>query len=236
MSTVMIAQCYPDRHNTSSTSAWLSCVESPNPNALRGDSHWVKYDFDYTYELSQMTLWNYNESDFTNRGAQDIVIDYSLDGVEWIEWGTYKLEQSAGSSIYEGEKGPDLGGLFAKHILITAVSNYGGSCFGLSEVKIDVESFISGTDEPLVDVDLSLSPIPADQQFTIDLTVVGVMENVVYTIIDLKGTLISRKLIEVNDSKLQQTIYVSDLPSGQYILALQSDLFNTSQMITVLHP
>ncbi len=236
MSSLVAAQCYPDRHNTSSTTAWLSCSVSPNPNPVRGNSHWVKYDFDYTYELAQMTIWNYNESDFTNRGLQDIVIDYSLDGEEWIEWGSYTLEQSEGSSIYEGLQGPDLGGLFAKHVIITATSNYGGDCFGLSEVKIDVESFISDTDEPLVDVDLSLSPIPADQQFTIDLEVEGVIENVVYTIIDMRGTLIKRNLVDVNDTKWQQTVSVSDLPSGEYILALQSKLFNTSQIITVLHP
>jgi len=105
MSSIISAQCYPDRHNTASTSAWISCSQTPNPNSIRGNSHWVKYDFNNTYELSQMTFWNYNETDHTNQGIQDIVIDYSLDGQEWIEWGTYTMEQASGSSIYEGDLG-----------------------------------------------------------------------------------------------------------------------------------
>jgi len=235
-SSIMVAQCYPDRHNTSSTSAWLSCSESANPNAVRGNSHWIKYDFDYTYELGQVTFWNYNETEYIQNGIQEIVIDYSLDGEEWIEWGTFTLNQSAGSSTYEGDAGPDLDGLFAKHILFTAISNYGGNCYGLSEVKIGVESFISDTDEPLIDVELSLSPIPADQQFTIEIDAEQIMEKLTYAIIDMQGKLISRKTIEVKATSISQPINTLEIPNGQYIVALQSDLFSVSRKISIIHP
>jgi len=236
MSSSILSQCFPDRHNTSSTSAWVSCTETPNPNNLRGNSHWVKYDFDYTYELAQMTLWNYNETDHLDQGLQDIVIDYSLDGEEWIEWGTFTLEQANGSSIYEGDLGPNLDGLFAKHILITALNNYGGECYGISEMKIQVESFISDTDEPLVGVELSLSPIPADLQFTLSVETEKAMDDITYTIIDMQGRLISRKLIEANAHFIKEQIVTQDLPNGQYIIALQSNLFTTSRKIAIVHP
>lgn len=130
------AQQYPDRHSTSKTDAWLSCNTSPNPNPDRGDSHWIQYDLGSAYVLSTVSLWNYNDPLNLNNGVQEIAIDVSSDGINWSEAATSSVAISDGSAFYEGEELLDLGGISANHILLTVLSNHGGSCAGFSELKI----------------------------------------------------------------------------------------------------
>lgn len=132
------AQCYPDRHNTSWNTAWKSCTPSANPNSSRGVSHWIMYDLGAAYTLGTSNIWNLNDPDFLNDGIKDVIIDYSVNGTTWVELGQYTLEQATGKSIYEGSVGPDFQGRNAQFVLITAVNNYGGSCFGLSEVRLNI--------------------------------------------------------------------------------------------------
>lgn len=134
----IIAQCYPDRHSTTWFDGWVSCETSANPNAAYGDSHWIMYDFGYEYQLLESVFWNSNEPDNINFGIQEFNVDYSKDGVNWINLGTYTLNQAPGTSIYEGEEGPDFNKANARYVLITPTSNYGGSCFGFSELKINI--------------------------------------------------------------------------------------------------
>lgn len=136
---IVSAQCYLDRHNTTWYDAWISCETSPNPNAARGDSHWLQYDLGHFYVLKNSQFWNANRPDFLQNGLKDIVVDISLDGENWIEWGTYTLSQATGENIYEGEAGPQFSDALGRYILITALDNYGGECYSLSEMKIDVE-------------------------------------------------------------------------------------------------
>ena len=48
------------------------------------------------------------------------------------------MNQASGASIYEGEEGPDFDGAKARYVLITPLSNFGGDCFGFSELKIQI--------------------------------------------------------------------------------------------------
>jgi hypothetical protein len=134
------AQCFPDRHNTSWNDGWLSCQAATNPNANRGQSHWIQYDLGAVYVLGQTHFWNSNIPDSTNRGFQEIAIDYSLDGLSWTSWGSFTLSQANGSGFYEGEQGPSLNGTAARYVLLTGISNYGASCYGLSEVRFEVQN------------------------------------------------------------------------------------------------
>lgn len=133
------AQCYPDRHNTNWFDAWTSCTPSPNPNTARGDGHWILYNLGHLYELKDSKFWNANHPDFLQDGLKDVVIDYSVDGINWEEWGTFTLPMATGDKTYEGSTGPDFTATTARYVLITVVDNYGGNCYSMSELKINVD-------------------------------------------------------------------------------------------------
>jgi hypothetical protein len=229
------AQCFPDRHNTSQSSAWISCDTSPNPNVQRGDSHWIRYNLNTTYSLGPITFWNYNHPEDLDRGLQEIIIDYSVDGIEWIEWGTFTLDQAAGSAFYEGDQGPDLGGLVAKDILITAVSNYGdANCFALSEIKIDVLEVVSSTDNPTVDIELSLSPNPTSDYLTLSIDDLSDIKEFSYSLINLDGKIFSTERLNVSGQKLEKRINVRALPAGMYLLELRTETGNISKPFSII--
>lgn len=133
------AQCYPDRHNTNWFDAWTSCTPSPNPNTTRGDGHWILYNLGHLYELKDSKFWNANHPDFLQDGLKDVVIDYSVDGINWEEWGTFTLPMATGDKTYEGSTGPDFTATTARYVLITAMDNHGGNCYSMSELKINVD-------------------------------------------------------------------------------------------------
>ncbi len=129
---------YKDEHSGATGNSWLSCTISPNPNSNRGDSHWILYDFNEVYSLNASTIYNYNVTGSTGSGLKDIVVDYSVNGTDWVEAGSYQLPQASGSSNYAGIIGPDLAGVAAKYVLITALTVWdNGNCAGFSEIIFD---------------------------------------------------------------------------------------------------
>jgi len=98
------------------------------------------YDFGNPYRLSTMHLWNCNQFGETNQGINEYIVDYSMDGITWISIGEYNLDEATGSSFYEGQEGPDFNLIDAQYVLITAVSNHGGACYSLGEMRINIES------------------------------------------------------------------------------------------------
>jgi hypothetical protein len=124
-----------DRYSTNPSSSWLSCQPVQSPNAIRGLSHWIQYDFGAIYALDNADIWNYNAAGGSAQGFNEVVIDYSLDGIHWSELGTFNWAQASGTSAYEGFNMADFAGISARYVLITALSNFDGSgCVGLSEV------------------------------------------------------------------------------------------------------
>ena len=141
-------QCFPDRHNTNWFDGWISCQPAPNPNEAYGESHWILYDFGESYSLGQMHVWNSNDPAHVDYGLNEVNIDFSTDGMEWVHLGQFEFSIANGKSIYEGFEGPDFYGALARYVLITGLSNYGGACYGLSEIRIPVlESPVATTDE-----------------------------------------------------------------------------------------
>ncbi len=185
-------QCYPDRHNTNWYDGWMSCNTATNPNNLRPDSHWIKYDLGSPYFLSTLHYWNNNDPENLDRGLQEVVIDYSMDGFTWTELGAYTFAQGSGRSVYEGEIGPDFGGIEAQYVLITALSNYGASCYGLSEIRIDVIEGPPDPGEDCLTVNITPNPFRSTFEVTIDSDCDG---PVYYTLSNQIGLPISRKTI-----------------------------------------
>jgi hypothetical protein len=135
------AQCYPDRHNTTLNNQWISCTSTQNPNPTRGTSHWIQYSLEEIKALGDVHLWNVNMPDHLDDGSNSIAIDVSVDGSNWTEVYMGNLPQAAGSSIYEGLSVVDLQGTSARYIVLTALTNHGGSCYGLGEVRIQLTDF-----------------------------------------------------------------------------------------------
>ncbi len=132
----LIAQCYPDRHSTNITDSWLSCTKTASPNPANGDGYWIMYDLGAAHDLYNVHIWNINHPDFVTYGFKKMKIELSQDGVSWLALGSFDIPKALSSSFYEGYRGINFDGINAQYVLITGEENFGGTCFGLGEIKI----------------------------------------------------------------------------------------------------
>jgi len=145
-----------DQHSTEPTEMWLSGMGDPTPS--------IQYEFDKAYKLHEMWVWNSNQviESFVGIGAKDVVIETSVDGVEWIALaGPIQLAQAPGQATYTANTTIDFGNAMAKYVRITVQSGYGLlPQFGLSEVRF----FYIPT--------FAREPMPAEQAVTegVDVT------------------------------------------------------------------
>jgi len=117
---------------------WLSCSLDVNPNSLRGNSHWIKYDFGMVYQLHGSQVWNYNLDGATDLGFETVSIDVSIDGQSWFPFGTYNWPQAEGSSSYSGFVGPNFNAISARYVLITSLDNPNSQgCRGIGKIAIN---------------------------------------------------------------------------------------------------
>ena len=120
--------------------SWVSCTTSTNPNTSRGAAHWLLYDFQEAHFIDSSYVWNANRTGESGWGAKEVVIDYSLDGTNWLELGQYSFPQAPETSDYTGFLGPDFNGLLIKKILITILSTHdGGNCASIAEVQFQID-------------------------------------------------------------------------------------------------
>lgn len=139
-----MAQCDTLRHNVTWFDGWISCEETANPNPVHNAGHWIMYDFSQPFALHEMRVWNMNASEYTDYGLQNVVIDISSDGTTWTEHGQYVFPQGTGDPRYEGIEVMNFDSATARFVLITAINNYGGDCYGLSEIRIRGEELCEG--------------------------------------------------------------------------------------------
>ncbi len=135
------AQCLLDRHNTSLSSHWMSCTPTQHPNPIRGVSHWLLFEFDEYKGLGNLDMWNMNHPEYLTSGMNQIAIDVSNDGVNWNEVFIGNLPIGEAMSDYSGQMVADLSGNVANYVAITSLSNHGGTCHGLAEIKIGMADF-----------------------------------------------------------------------------------------------
>lgn len=119
-----------DQHSTTATDMWLSAA---------GPAPWIQYEFDKTYKLDQLIVWNSNQliESFLGFGARDVTIEYSVDGATWAALeGPIVFNQATGRDNYEANTFVDFGGVQAKFVRITINAGYGMiPQWGLSEVR-----------------------------------------------------------------------------------------------------
>lgn len=220
-------QCFLDRHNTTWFDGWISCETSMNPNATRGESHWIMYDLNEPYSLFQMHIWNTNAPEYLTNGMQEIAIDISNDGSSWTSVGEFTLPMADGTSTYEGMDLYDFGGTNARFVLITGLSNHGGDCYGLSEIRIDVtDEIVTSLKEPPVDVGcltarITPNPVNATSQAFISSTC-GTAP-IFYAIQDLSGKTLKRGQINLVSEEAVLDLDEVPLVSGMYLLTLRQD-------------
>ncbi len=228
------SQCYPDRHNTTWHDGWISCEVSVNPNSSREPSHWILYNFSQPYALQKMQLWNTNDPFHLDRGMKNIVVDYSIDGTSWTELGPFELAQAEGRSDYQGETGLDFEGKKVQYVLITALDNYGGDCFGLSEVRFETtdevksEMTTSNENENFC-VAIKVYPNPFRENPTL-----GIHSNcpsqVSYTITDAVGRTIMRQDLD-RFNHFNETLALEDLVPGMYFLNVRHGNQSTKEKL-----
>jgi len=221
----VFAQCFLDRHNTTWYDGWISCTMSPNPNPVRGESHWILYDFNYAYELYQMHIWNTNAPDYLADGMQEIVIDISNDGANWTEIGTFQIPMADGTSTYEGLDLYDFDGTAAQYVLITGLSNHGGSCYGLSEIRIDVADeiiVVTDTEELSPDcLSATIFPNPINDNSKAIISNICSYDPIYFSIQDITGKIIKSGEIIPTSNEAQLNLHSFTNTSGAYILNLQ---------------
>lgn len=229
----MNAQCHTDRHSTNWFDAWVSCETSLNPNTSYGDSHWIMYDLGYVYTLHTSKLWNINDPNQLDNGIMDYAVDYSIDGITWTNLGNYTLDEASGSSIYEGTEGPDFNATQARYVLLTPSSNYGGSCFGLSEFKVYLDDTVSIIDEEY-GFGVSAYPNPFTDEIQISVETIYPDDPIKYTLHDVLGRVIIENNLETVTTSNTFTLLNSSLKlsSGIYLLTIyQNDKQQTIKII-----
>jgi regulation of enolase protein 1 (concanavalin A-like superfamily) len=120
-----------DQHSTELTQSWMSSGAAP---------HWIQYQFDASYKLYEMWVWNANQmvEPIVGFGVKDVVVEYSVDGANWnVLEGVTEFARAPGSPTYAANTLVDFGGVVARFVKLTINRNWGGVTpqAGLSEVR-----------------------------------------------------------------------------------------------------
>ena len=236
LTTSSYGQQYPDRHSTDIADSWTSCVATENPNKVREESHWIMYDFGNEYTLQGTTIWNVNGYEHTDKGTQELVIDYSIDGEDWTELGYHTMEQATASSFYQGEEGPNFGGLNARYVIITSLSNYGhATCHGLSEVRFQaaISTTSTNTQEEQLANNIEVAPNPFDDLTMITLTDI-LSGSYKYSVVDIAGKQVLLGSIDVSSDKVTLPLSMGDYTAGTYIFRLQYGALTLSKQLQLI--
>ncbi len=119
-------------HATEPSQMWLSAAGGPQPT-------WIQYEFDSTYKVHQLVVWNSNQmlESVLGFGSRKVTIEHSTDAAVWTKLGDFEFARAPGTATYTGNAPVDFGGAVAKYVRLTIQSNWGGVLqqYGLSEVR-----------------------------------------------------------------------------------------------------
>jgi len=128
-----------DLHGIDGTTMWMSTGGQPN---------WIQYEFDKTYKLYDLKVWNSNGAveSFLGFGARNVAIQYSTDGAAWTPLANVpEFARAPGNASYAANTLVSFGGVWAKYVKLTISKNWGvAPQTGLSEVRfsyIPVQAF-----------------------------------------------------------------------------------------------
>jgi len=223
-------QCLENRHNTNWFDGWVSCNTSPNPISSYGNTHWIKYDLGHVYTIYKTKLWNTNDPSHLDYGIMNYTIDYSIDGNTWTNLGSFTANQATGLPQYEGDFGADFNGASARYVLITPSSNYGGSCYGFSELLFNLDGTLTVSEDELNnDLTIQSFPNPFSDEITL-LINTPINDKINYKIIDILGrevlknsltTVTDTNAIAINTKNLKTGVYFVQIQQGKYQKSLK---------------
>jgi len=226
------SQCFMDRHSSTKSDSWLSCEETQSPNTTRGLGHWIAYDLGEVRKLSKMHFWNLNHPDQIDNGARTVFIDYSIDGQNWTEWGYHDFDKADGTGAYEGQEGPDLDGLEARHLLLTIRGNYGGDCFGFAELKINYSNPVT-TEEIQTQLSfIELYPNPAIDQANLKVES-KIATSSGLSILDATGKLVQQKQLRILKGENLFPLNLTGMADGLYLIRLSNPSFDQTVELTI---
>jgi len=135
-----------DAHSAEGKDMWLSANGGAQPT-------WIQFAFDKVYKLDRILVWNSNQllESVLGFGVKEATVEYSVDGAAWTTLGNVELPRAPGEAAYTPDS-VELGGIAARFVKLTIVSNWGGMLpqYGLSEIR-----FLSIPVQPAM-------PFPAD--------------------------------------------------------------------------
>lgn len=127
-----------EKHSNNAIDSWLSCQTQTSPYIIRPNSHWILYDLNELHQIFDTKIWNYNVQGETGKGFKQATIDFSADGINWVQRSNSEWPQADGTIEYDGFFGPDFGGQPARYILITGLTNWNNdNCAGFSEMVLN---------------------------------------------------------------------------------------------------
>lgn len=121
-------------------------LSSAHPNTMIG-YEWIRFNFDKSYPLGMMWVWNQNQSNLTSRGLKKVYIEYTADGQNWSRLmdGTndyFIFDQASGENHIQYTTAVNFAGVDANSVVITADAtegHWGGAPYvGLSEVRFGI--------------------------------------------------------------------------------------------------
>ncbi|MEM9258831.1 MAG: T9SS type A sorting domain-containing protein [Bacteroidota bacterium] len=223
------AQCWPEgfTHDTRPEAMWLSCTPSENPNPAREVGLWLHFDLGAEYGLGSSTIWNFNEPGMEELGVTRLAVDYSLDGHSWTSWGEVDLPLATGRRDYPGVIGPDLKGVRARFLVLTALTSAGEipNCAGLAEVRFNLDETVSVREADIPN-ELEVFPNPTAGELQIRLPGKQIKSVGIY---DQAGRLLRQTgfIGEVG------ALDIEELPAGTYLLRArdQSGMIHRSRVV-----
>ena len=120
-----------DEHSTQLTDMWMTTGAQPN---------WIQYEFDKTYKLHELWVWNSNQliESLLGFGAKNVTVEYSTDGTTWTTLeGVPEFARASGMATYAANTTVEFGGVTARFVKLTINQTWGGFApqTGLSEVR-----------------------------------------------------------------------------------------------------
>ncbi|MBK6860539.1 MAG: T9SS type A sorting domain-containing protein [Saprospiraceae bacterium] len=233
------AQCFPDRHSTNWFDAWVSCQEKENPNPVNKPGHWILFDLTNQYEIDKIKFWNINDPDRLNWGMKDVLIDYSVDSILWSNAGTFSLQKADGTNRYEGMDWTDVVIPKARYVLISGLTNYGGSCAGFAEIRFSAEKINIVTDNnnpdlPIAnELDIKIEPNPFSLATRLEFKG-NSNEPLEIQISDWFGRPIYSEQLTLNKSYQSIRIHTQQWIAGAYLLTCkQGNQITRKQLIKI---
>jgi len=103
------------------------------------EPHWLLYEFDRSYVLQEIMIWNFNrdKEDRLGYGIEELLIEYSTKGMDFAA--VDPVVTLAWTATGDEPVGPTtvvLDGVLASHVRLTPLRSFKNRRFGLSEVRL----------------------------------------------------------------------------------------------------